>query len=142
MIVLDCSAAFDIALATARGRGFMRLMRPQEKVIAPAIYQVEVADAAWKYVHARMKPEAEARLIMETALALPDEIIPIDGLITEAFVQGSRVDHGVYDMLYLVLARRYGATLFTSDKKLQQLCHANNVDCIYELSTSKLTAKE
>ena len=36
----------------------------------------------------------------------------------------------VYDMLYFVLARRNAATLFTLDRKLQQLCLDNGVDCV------------
>ena len=45
-------------------------------------------------------------------------------------VRDSFLRHPVYDMLYFVLARRNAATLFTLDRKLQQLCLDNGVDCV------------
>ena len=44
--------------------------------------------------------------------------------------EAMRLRHPVYDMLYFVLARRNAATLFTLDRKLQQLCLDNGVDCV------------
>ena len=37
-------------------------------------------------------------------------------------MEAMRLDHPVYGLLYFVLARREGATLFTLDQKLQGLC--------------------
>ena len=48
----------------------------------------------------------------------------------EATKEAMRLRHPVYDMLYFVLARRNAATLFTLDRKLQQLCLDNGVDCV------------
>ena len=36
----------------------------------------------------------------------------------------------IRDRLYFVLARRNAATLFTLDRKLQQLCLDNGVNCV------------
>ena len=43
-----------------------------------------------------------------------------------------RLEHSSYDMVYFILARRTGATLFTLDKKLIELCLNNGVDCLYK----------
>ena len=48
----------------------------------------------------------------------------------EALHAAARNNHPVYDMLYLVVARRNAATLFTFDKKLRAVCEANGVNCL------------
>ena len=52
-------------------------------------------------------------------------------MLREALIEAIRLDHPVYDLLYLVLARREGATLFTLDQKLQNLCLDNGVNCVF-----------
>ena len=39
-------------------------------------------------------------------------------LYRESFKLGCMLDHSVYDMIYLVLARRNNATLLTMDQRL------------------------
>ena len=41
-----------------------------------------------------------------------------------------RNDYSSYDMFYLTLARRNGATLFTLDKRLAALCQQLKIDCV------------
>lgn len=48
----------------------------------------------------------------------------------EALTEAVRLRRPVYDMVYFVLARRLGATLFTLDKRLQALCIDNGVNCV------------
>jgi len=49
---------------------------------------------------------------------LPDEFATEIDLYREAFNMACMFNHPVYDMLYLVLARRHSAILLTQDKKL------------------------
>ncbi len=65
------------------------------------------------------------------ATSLVDEFYRTEDLLREALMEAMRLDHPVYDMLYFVLARREGATLFTLDQKLQSLCADNGVDCVF-----------
>ena len=60
-----------------------------------------------------------------------DEFCGTKDLLREALIEAIRLDHPVYDLLYLVLARREGATLFTLDQKLQNLCLDNGVNCVF-----------
>lgn len=133
MIVLDCSAALEIALKTPRGQGMEGLFLPGEDVIAPEWFRVEVANSSWKYFHAKRMSEEEARCLMEDALALPDRLVPIEDMLDEAFAEGVALDHSVYDMLYLVLTRRNAATLATCDNALRDCCIKRNVNCIVEV---------
>ena len=132
MIVLDCCAAIEIARRTEIGLAYKNLFFSDEEIIAPSLYQAEVVNVAWKYVHGKALSRTTAHEVMETALALPNRYIPIDDLMVEAFSQGVILDHSIYDMIYMILARRNGATLVTVDKHLQSLCLDNGVDCIID----------
>ena len=133
MIVLDCSAALEIALKTPRGLGMQSLFLLNEDVIAPEWFRAEVANSAWKYFHTKRMSEEEARRLMEDALSLPDRLVPIDDMLDEAFAESVALDHCVYDMLYLVLTRRNVATLATCDSALRDCCLKRNVNCMVEV---------
>ena len=109
MIVLDCSGAMAIAKQTDIGKAFQSLFLKDEAIIAPSFFSAEVANVAWKYVHAGLESIERSAEVMQDALALPDSLEPIDDYLEEAFSESVRLDHSVYDMLYLVLARRKGA---------------------------------
>ena len=134
MIVLDCSAAIEIAKGSDRGRALQKLLVAEEEAIAPYLFTVEVANTTWKHVHVGVLETAQAKLLMEDALSLPDRFFPTEDLLAEAFAESVALGHSTYDMAYLVLARRHAATLFTCDKKLQECCVKRNVDCVVETS--------
>lgn len=133
MIVLDCSAGMEIALGTDAGKALRTLFLPEEEVVAPSLYSVEVVNVAWKMVHREIMEKNEAKVLAQDALALPDRLVPADDMLTEAFALAVSLDHSVYDMLYLVLARRNDATLMTGDKRLQTLCLDSGVSCVTEV---------
>ena len=133
MIVLDCSAALQIAKRTEMGLAFQDLLLPDEEIIAPSFYAAEVTNVAWKYVHAKFETVERAASIMQDALALPDRLEPIDDYLEEAFQESVTFDHSVYDMLYVVLVRRKRATLVTCDKRLREICHHMHVNCFEEV---------
>ena len=62
---------------------------------------------------------------------------PFEGYATEVFGEACRLGHSVYDVFYFVLARRLGATLFTEDRRLIELCEQNGVDCVHILDLVK-----
>lgn len=134
MIVLDASAALEIAKQTDRGCAFQGLIKPEEEIVAPVLFAIEVTNAAWKHVHAGLLGADAARHLMEDALAIPDRFVNIEDLLPEAYAEAVALDHSSYDTLYLVLARRNAATLFTCDKKLQECCITRNVDCVWEVN--------
>lgn len=133
MIVLDCSAALEIAKSTKKGLAYWKMMDPAEEVIAPSLFTTEVANAAWKHVHAGVLDTAAAMQLMQDALAIPDRLVPAEQLLVEAFAEGTALGCGVYDMVYLVLARRKAATLLTCDERLQDRCAKRAVSCVVEV---------
>lgn len=134
MIVLDASAAIEIARQTPEGWALENLMLKGEKSVSCDLFRAEAASAIRKFVRAGKVASDEAPRYLEKVCALVDEFVPIDDLQTEALRESIRLDHSTYDMLYFVLARRCGATLFTLDRKLIDLCIANGVDCIADMN--------
>lgn len=97
-----------------------------EEVISSQLFLIEVSNAFWKYHKAGLLDEKTVCANIEKAIALVDEFCDLDKTqCCEATKEAMRLRHPVYDMLYFVLARRNAATLFTLDRKLQQLCLDN-----------------
>lgn len=136
MIVLDCSAAVDMARGTSEGKALMSLMLPEEEVIAPHLLQCEAANAFWKYVHAGKMSKEEALDYLSNALSLVTEYRDMRALLPEVFAESIRLDHPAYDLFYFVFARRNDATMFTLDKKLIALCEEHGVDCMHPVPLS------
>ena len=134
MIVLDAGAATAIVRGSAEGKGFEALALEGERVIAPDFFHCEMANVAWRYNAAGLMDAEEARFLMDGALGLVDEYCSESALAREACAESLRWNHPAYDMFYLVLARRTGATLFTLDKKLMRICRDAGVNCV-ELAT-------
>ena len=135
MIVLDCSAAVEIARDSAEGRALAGLMHEHETIVAPSLLLVEASNVAFKYFRAGLLDRAGALALLEDSLALVDGFADMAVLAREALGESMRLGHPAYDLFYLVLARRLGATLFTLNKGLLSLCEECGVDTVHELPT-------
>lgn len=129
MIVLDANAAVHVARKTEEGEAFAALME-EEPIVSCDLFRAEIRNAFWRYARAEVMDREEAVACTEDALELVDEYVPIEELGEEAFNEALLLKHSVYDMLYLCLARRRGATLFTLDKRLAALCEQTGVNCV------------
>ena len=133
MIVLDCCAAVEIVRATPRGLRLRELMLEGEPVVSSELFQAEIRSAFQKYVRAGRAPREVAEQCIENAINLVDDFVPIADNAAEAFRDACREGHSIYDMLYLTLARRFAATLMTSDRKLVDLCERMGIDWVVEV---------
>lgn len=108
-------------MRTERAATFIAALEASELVLAPALFHGEVSNTLWKYVRAGVidKPTALTRL--EEARGLVDAFEPDEHLATEALSQAVLHDHPVYDLLYIVLAMRYGARVLSADAGLLKL---------------------
>lgn len=132
MIVLDVCAAYAVVDGSPEGRALRGLLLDGEQVIAPELFCLEAANAAWKSVRFGGLEERDARRRFELALSIVDEFFSDTFLAAEAFGEAVRYRHPAYDLAYAVLARRTGSTLFTLDGRLSALCREMHVDCIEE----------
>ena len=130
MLVLDSSAAVELLFERPKSAALRALSYRGERVIAPEFYLAEVTHVIEKYVRGRYIDAASGVILLEKALHLVDDVIPMSELVQEAFTESLRLGHSSYDLFYLVLARRNAATLCTLDRRLQGLCLKNGVSCV------------
>ena len=92
-----------------------------EAIYAPGLFAVETASGLWKYVGLGKLREDDAARSHGDALALVDRFVDDAELFPEAFYIACRERHPVYDLLYVLTARRTGSALLTVDKRLAAL---------------------
>jgi len=124
-VVLDTCAAFEIIFHGEHYDKYAEIISKADKVIAPAMFDAEVTNVMWKYVRAGYVDIENAKLSLVLGIQLVDVFIPNSELAIESLHEAVRLNHPVYDLYFLVLARRNGATLLTVDEKLKSLC----LDC-------------
>lgn len=101
-----------------------------EEIVAPTLFAAEVCHALSKYVHGGYMEVRDAVDCGRDALSLVDRFVDDGVLWVESLSEAVRLDHSSYDMFYLLLARRECATLFTLDRKLQDLSSRCGVNCV------------
>jgi predicted nucleic acid-binding protein len=119
-LTLDVSAALPLLDGRAQPQ-LKEAIGRADAVYAPGLYLVESANALWKYVKAgHLAAEAAAKLHGQ-ARELIDFFIADEALFPEALDAACRKGHPVYDLLYLLTARRTASALLTVDKRLAAL---------------------
>jgi predicted nucleic acid-binding protein len=133
MIVLDCCAAVAIILGTQEGKDLASLAERDEEIISSSLLLAELGSALRKYVKTGAVAQERAVWGMREIGSLVDRFVDVSENYIESFGEALRLDHSPYDMFYLTLARRNGATLCTLDRGLMRLCGREGVDCIHDL---------
>lgn len=125
--VLDASAAIEILLSRSRSGELKKYLLESGEVVSPELFKAEIANVLWKYVRSGLLAQDKANVLLGLGLELVDDYIDMKENITESLNEAVRLDHPVYDMLYLTLARRRGARLLTLDKKLKSIAQSAGV---------------
>jgi predicted nucleic acid-binding protein len=90
-------------------------------LIAPALLHYEVTNALYRYQKQGFMSVSSAQSALEAALTLPLQIHSESDFHRNALDLATRfLLPAAYDAHYLVLAERYGAELWTSDRRLAQ----------------------
>lgn len=126
--VLDASAAIEIVLHRSSAEKLSKYVMKTDWLIAPTLFIAEVTNSIWKYQKLAEFPYNLCENCLEQALQLPDDFIDELTLYREAFKLSCTLNHPVYDILYLITARRNNATLLTMDKKLIKIAAKCSVD--------------
>ena len=122
--VLDTCAALEIAFQGPKYRFFKDALDNADKIIAPTLFDSEVTNVLWQYVRVGKIDEENAKKTLVFLLQMVDEYTDTSELAIEALHEGIRLNHSIYDMFYLVLARHNGATLMTTDKEFKALAES------------------
>lgn len=126
-LVLDASAALEAILCRQKADAVLDRIEDSDRVRAPELFAAEVANGLWKHVKAGDIEIDQAQTALRTALDLVDALVPVTDLIEEALATAATHTHPVCDALYLVTARRSGATVCTLDRRLAALLEATRV---------------
>ena len=119
-IVLDASAAIEIALDRAKGSHFAEVLQQAEEILAPDLMVCEVINAIWKYHEFENFDLSICDDAIDLGLNLVDSLVPSSELCREAFLLARTARKPAYDMFYLALCRRADATLLTLDNSLKK----------------------
>jgi predicted nucleic acid-binding protein len=125
--VLDVSAAVEILLHRGEATRLSRVVGDAEWVLVPALYTAELVNVFWKYHEFHSLSRDTCEKAISQGLALPDTYCDDRELQREAFAMACLCRRPVYDMLYLVLARRQSARLLTMDRALRALAAKHDV---------------
>ena len=128
IVVLDSNAAIEIVLKREKGKVLGCLVEAAEKTVSSEFFRIEVANVIRKYHHGNYLKRADCNIVMKLAENLVDEFVPIKDNHLEALNEAIRLSYSAYDMLYLTLARRMGATLITLDRQLNAIAQKEGID--------------
>lgn len=118
ILILDASAATEIVLQGKTSKHFEDYLKDADWITAPGLYIAEISNVFWKYHKFGNISLEQCERAIEYAINLPDEYSDDQELYKEAFLLGCKCNKPVYDMFYIILARRNSGYLLTLDKKL------------------------
>lgn len=118
IIVLDASAAIEIALNNLKSEKYRSLLKESDLVIAPDIFPSEITNVFWKYAYFSKMPAEQCEKGIEYCIDLIDDYIETRTLCREVFAETIKNKHASYDLFYLIVARRHNAAMLSRDKKL------------------------
>lgn len=130
IVVCDASAALEIALDRNDAERYKDVLKKADIVLVPDIYPSEISNALWKYVTIAGQEIEKCEKALDFCLGLYDDIIETRNLCREAFSESIRHKHPVYDIFYLVIARRNNAALVSKDKKLLKISKTMGIETI------------
>jgi predicted nucleic acid-binding protein len=129
--VIDVSGIAQILFQTSKKEKFEAVLQEAALVLAPDLYVSELSNTLWKYCTKGIYTSEECTQFIEDGLNYIDEFINSKDIWKEAFGEGIRHRHPVYDMFYAVIARRNDGILLTNDGDLAKICKKNNIKHCY-----------
>jgi predicted nucleic acid-binding protein len=121
----------EILLKKEKAGKFSGIMQEVTLMTAPDLYVSELTNALWKYHAAKIFTEDECIKYIQGGINFVDKFIDSREIWREAFSEGVNSKHSIYDMLYMVVARRSGGILITTDSDLAAICKKNHVQICY-----------
>jgi predicted nucleic acid-binding protein len=128
--VLDTSAGMEIVLQRPLADRFRQVVAEASRVISSELYRIEAAAVLRKYVKAGLVRKVAATELLRLSQSLVDEFVELSANNEEALLESIRLDHSPYDLMYLTIARRTGATLLTLDRRLAALAENTGISVI------------
>ena len=119
-IVLDASAALEVALNRKGAAELSARLDEADEVLAPDLFVPEIVNAIWKLHHFGNLSLSACDGALEVLLEFVDTLVSCKELYREAFLLSRTTRRAAYDMFYLALAKREDAALMTLDSVLRK----------------------
>ena len=129
--IIDVSASVDILLEKGKFKLFHKVLHDVSSLTAPDMYIPELTNTLWKLNKLKTLTNEECMGFIQKGIKLVDKFIDCKDLWQEAFSAGLNNKHSVYDMFYMITARRSGGVLITTDSVLAAICKKNHVEVCY-----------
>ncbi len=128
IVVLDDSAAVNTVLNNENS--YKKVLTKASRVIAPDLYISEITNIFWKYKNVANFDEEICSKMIGQSIGMIDDFFPSYHLYSDSFKLACKINHNVYDCMYLVLTQRNSAALATTDKKLMEIALKMSIDII------------
>ena len=129
--VIDVSGVMEIILYKEKAEKFNSVLQNAALVITPDLYISELTNTLWKYYTAKIRTKNECIELIQDGINYINNFISAKEIWEEAFAEGINNKHSIYDMMYMVAARRNNGILITNDSDLAVICKKNRVQFCY-----------
>jgi predicted nucleic acid-binding protein len=129
--VIDVSGVIEILFNREKADKFDEAMQGVTLIVTPDLYVSELTNTLWKYHTHKKQPENKCIDYIKDGIDFIDKFIDSKEIWEEAFVEGINNNHSIYDMFYMVAARKNNATLITNDASLAKICKKNRIQVCY-----------
>jgi predicted nucleic acid-binding protein len=126
-VIIDVSGVAEILFKKEKEHKFKKVINEADIVFAPDLYVSELTNTLWKYFSKKILTYDECIKHIQNGLDYIDAFIDSKTIWEESFSEGISNNHSVYDMFYMVAARRHAGTLITNDSTLAAICKKNHV---------------
>jgi predicted nucleic acid-binding protein len=130
-VVLDVSGAVEILFKKEKADKFKKLMIEATWRVTPDLYIHELTNTLWKYFSKKIYTKAESIQYIQDGIDFISNFIDSKDIWLEAFAAGIDNKHSIYDMFYMITARRNNGILITNDSDLAAVCRKNRVQVCY-----------
>jgi predicted nucleic acid-binding protein len=134
-VVLDVSAAIEVVLGRPKQDFVASILKQADLVIAPSLYVYESVNTLWKYRTLADFPVHKLLDKAEYLIKLVDKYINMEDVYGDMLSLACEIDHPAYDAAYLLLGRKYKASLLTLDSRLIKAAEKAGVTALLEATT-------
>jgi predicted nucleic acid-binding protein len=126
-VVLDVSGAMEILFRRDKAEKFDEAVTSATLRLSSDLYLPELSNTLRNHYRAKILTEAQCSHYVEEGMKLVDYFVNSKDVWREALHEGIANNHSVYDMLYLVIARRNDGILVSNDGPLVKICEKLNI---------------
>jgi predicted nucleic acid-binding protein len=129
--VIDVSGAMTILLQKEKTEKYQKVLQESTLVIAPDLFVSELTNTFLKYFKTKIFTKEQCIQYIFDGIDYVDIFFNTKDIWQEAFFEGINNNHSIYDMFYLVIAKRHSGILITNDSVLAEICKKNKIPVCY-----------